>query len=84
VGSGFTSICFRCLYLFVFSKQTFPTTFKDFRHAKVIYVKKLLFNKTLSQPNFRLDFVKGILQVVKNPNAWLIAGVIAIPNAVLG
>jgi hypothetical protein len=33
---------------------------------------------------FRLNFVKGLLQVVKNPNAWLIAGIIAFPNAILG
>ncbi len=32
----------------------------------------------------RLDFGKGIIKVLKNPNAYLIAMVIGLPNAVLG
>ena len=34
--------------------------------------------------NSRLNFTKGMSTVIKNPNAWLIAAVLGIPNAIQG
>ena len=83
VGSSFASICPCTNDLFIFSKQVTSATLKNIRNSKV-FISEYYLISDLNWSNSRLNFTKGMSTVIKNPNAWLIAAVLGIPNAIQG